>query len=292
MTEKREYYIYRHLKPCGEVFYVGLSKSKRRAKDKSRRSKFWKSVVARFPSYEVQIICKNLTKEEAVELEETLISWYGRRDLGTGTLVNMTNGGDGVTEPSEENRKANSERAKKQFENKENHHFYGVKGEAHPCFGTKRSEESKQLMSRIMSEKYSNGKHPLLGKPQPKNKKFGADNHWSKPLIDAVTLEQYVSVRDASAKTGIEISRLHAYLSGRELNRTNLVYLSEYVPGMQVKQAERIPHKKEVLDTATGIVYKSIAEAERQLGFTKGTLRYYLKGIYKNTTTLIFKPNE
>ncbi len=33
--------------------------------------------------------------EDAIELEILLISWFGRKDLKLGTLVNMTDGGEG-----------------------------------------------------------------------------------------------------------------------------------------------------------------------------------------------------
>jgi hypothetical protein len=86
--------IYRHLKSDGEVFYIGIGKTESRAYSKADRNKFWNNLVNKH-GYEVQILKKDLTWEDACELEKILIDWYGRRDLGTGTLVNMTNGGEG-----------------------------------------------------------------------------------------------------------------------------------------------------------------------------------------------------
>lgn len=90
-------YVYRHLKPNGEVFYVGIGTGRefRRAKEKSRRSLFWKKVVSKY-GYEIQILKQNLSWTEACEIEIALISWYGRKDKGLGTLVNMTDGGEGT----------------------------------------------------------------------------------------------------------------------------------------------------------------------------------------------------
>ena len=85
--------IYRHLKPNGEVFYIGYG-SKERAFHKNNRNNHWKNIVKKY-GYEVQILKSNLTKKEAIELEIMLISYYGRIDLGTGILCNQTNGGDG-----------------------------------------------------------------------------------------------------------------------------------------------------------------------------------------------------
>jgi len=34
--------VYRHLKPCGEVFYIGIGNDKDRAYSKRGRNKFWK----------------------------------------------------------------------------------------------------------------------------------------------------------------------------------------------------------------------------------------------------------
>jgi len=46
----------------------------------------------------ISIIDDNLSKIEACELEEFLIEFIGRRDLGTGVLTNQTKGGDGNRE--------------------------------------------------------------------------------------------------------------------------------------------------------------------------------------------------
>ncbi|KKK68410.1 hypothetical protein LCGC14_2944320, partial [marine sediment metagenome] len=43
----------------------------------------------------VQFLNRNLTEEEAFRQEKYWIKYYGRRDLGTGTLCNLTDGGEG-----------------------------------------------------------------------------------------------------------------------------------------------------------------------------------------------------
>lgn len=45
--------VYRHLKPCGEVFYIGIG-SVRRAYDIHSRNKHWNHTVNKY-GYEVQM---------------------------------------------------------------------------------------------------------------------------------------------------------------------------------------------------------------------------------------------
>src|SRR6478736_41666 len=140
--------LYRHLKPCGEVFYIGIGKYTERAYDNNGRNKFWKRVANKY-GYEIEVLKIDLTWEDACELEKILINYYGRRDLGKGTLVNLTDGGDGQGNPSDETRKKMSDA--KQGIGGKNHHFYGVpKTEEHKKklreakLGKKQSEEKIQ----------------------------------------------------------------------------------------------------------------------------------------------------
>jgi hypothetical protein len=88
--------VYRHRRlDTYEVFYVGIAKSKRRPYSKYSRNPFWKNVVAK-AGYEVEIISILENWKDCCELEQLLISEYGRADLGTGPLVNLTNGGEGI----------------------------------------------------------------------------------------------------------------------------------------------------------------------------------------------------
>ena len=93
---KRNKVVYFHRrKDTGEVFYVGYGSIKRpTAKD--GRSEFWWNIVNKI-GYDVEIVHTDLTWEEACKLEIKYIKEFGRRDLGLGNLVNMTDGGDGLT---------------------------------------------------------------------------------------------------------------------------------------------------------------------------------------------------
>ena len=85
--------VYRHRRlDTNEIFYIGIGNDKR-PYDFNKRSKWWLKIFNK-TKINVEIIAKNLTREDACELEMFLISEYGRRDLGTGSLVNMTDGGD------------------------------------------------------------------------------------------------------------------------------------------------------------------------------------------------------
>jgi len=88
--------VYEHLRnDTNEVFYVGIGKAPRRAFSKQgRNNPHWHN-IAKKVGYSVNIIHSDIEWDEAGEIEKSLIKKYGRQDLRTGILVNMTDGGDG-----------------------------------------------------------------------------------------------------------------------------------------------------------------------------------------------------
>lgn len=87
--------VYRHRRlDTNEVFYVGISKRKDRPNSKSNRNKHWTNIANKC-GFHTEIIHYCKSWEDACELESLLISEYGRLDLSTGCLVNMTDGGEG-----------------------------------------------------------------------------------------------------------------------------------------------------------------------------------------------------
>jgi hypothetical protein len=93
---KNDFYVYAHRKSTnGEVFYIGKGKGSR-ASDKKMRNRHWK-FIAKKHGYTVEIVESGLQEWAAFEIEKNLIALHGRMDLGLGSLVNYTDGGDGAS---------------------------------------------------------------------------------------------------------------------------------------------------------------------------------------------------
>lgn len=83
------YYTYAYLRNDGTPYYIGKGKNKRAYERKHN---------AFVPSKDrILFLKKNLTEEKAFIHEIYMISIFGRKDLGTGILYNLTNGGDGAS---------------------------------------------------------------------------------------------------------------------------------------------------------------------------------------------------
>ena len=87
--------VYQHRrKDTGEIFYIGIGESIKRAYDKTNRNEIWKR-IAQETEYDIEIIENNISREEAKNIERKLISEYGRIDKSTGILSNKSIGGEG-----------------------------------------------------------------------------------------------------------------------------------------------------------------------------------------------------
>lgn len=103
--------------PKNQPFYVGkgsngrvrdhrkealslLHKSGRKSYKIHVIHKLWRQGL----DFQEDIFCNNLTHQEAIDLEIEMIRIYGRKDNKTGILTNLTRGGDGIIELSQEAR--------------------------------------------------------------------------------------------------------------------------------------------------------------------------------------------
>lgn len=217
--------VYRHRRnDTNEIFYVGIGKTEKRAYSIHSRSKFWKSIVNKY-GYSVEIVCTCDTWQEACQIEQYLIKYYGRRDLGTGTLVNLTDGGEGVLghKPSEETLKKKSE-AMKGFKHSEE----SKSKMSEVKRGKKRSEEVKSKMSEYMKGK----NNPMYGLTGEKNPNYGKKHSeetkakmGGKTIICTETGNIWHTVGSCAIDNGLNRSTLKGYLNGRLRNKTTFKYL-------------------------------------------------------------------
>lgn len=104
------FYTYAYLRKGNRTpYYIGKGRGKR-AYDSTHNVKV--------PDDKDRIIFlkQNLTEEEAFNHEKYMIAVLGRKDLGTGILRNMSDGGEGHSNPSPEARRKNAESSRLQYQ--------------------------------------------------------------------------------------------------------------------------------------------------------------------------------
>lgn len=212
-TNPEEWYVYRHTKlGTSEVFYIGIgcAKNYSRVKSKGSRSDWWKRYVKKY-DFEGEILAINLSLIEACELEQILIAYYRRKDCCGGSLLNMTDGGEGSLgkKQSDKNKKEQSKRMKGKFAGEKNP-MYGVIRES-PFKGRTHTESSKEaLRGERLTFQCANNPH-------------------SKKVINTETGIIYDCVKEASLAIGFPQSTVTAWLNGRFKNKSNLMYLEKYL---------------------------------------------------------------
>jgi hypothetical protein len=116
--KKATAYVYIIFRPDGSPCYAGKGKGQRWTSDKERAkhnphfAAIWKKAQKEGKELPRIKIREGLTDAEAFEIEIALIKAIGRQKDG-GPLTNMTDGGDGLVDPSPETRAKMAESARK-----------------------------------------------------------------------------------------------------------------------------------------------------------------------------------
>lgn len=108
LLEEGKFYLYRHIRPDkNEPFYIGIGTKNskycgsykhlyQRAYNKEGRNKIWKDILKKNNGqFKVDILLETNIYSIIKAKEIEFIALYGRKDKGTGTLANLTDGGDG-----------------------------------------------------------------------------------------------------------------------------------------------------------------------------------------------------
>ena len=151
---------------------------------------------------------ENLENEESLEVEKMVISKIGRRDLGLGTLVNKTDGGDGrLSSPHSDKTK------QKISETKKSQHLHSIvteetkeylklinTGDKNPMWGKTHTDEVKETHSL----RVSGINHPMFGKTHSKE-----------------TIDKIIDSRNKSVNQK-ELNRLHSELKSKSVLQFSL----------------------------------------------------------------------
>lgn len=221
-------YLYRHIRlDTNEVFYVGIGYGTtfKRSRQRSTRNRHWKFIVTQ-TEYRIDILLTNMTWEQACEKEKEFILLYGRRDLGKGTLVNMTDGGEGAygRVVSEKTKIKISESLAKgtHYMTGKTHSDEAKRKISAASLAQTRSADLGKKISAATKGKKKTVTNKTLAFLQKRREGLGG-----KRVIDSVTGEIFPSVKIAAAKLGIGSKNLGRYLQGHRKNKTTLKYLDK-----------------------------------------------------------------
>jgi hypothetical protein len=156
------FYVYTYLREDGTPYYVGKGSGERAYK------KWGKGIKPPKDKSRIVIVEDNLDETTAFNLECKLIAEYGRKDLGTGILYNMTDGGEGSSGHKVSGWQWSEEsRAKR-------------KGSGNPAYGKKQSEETKQKKRKKML----GFKHDDTSKEKRSKALTGRDITWGDKIAE------------------------------------------------------------------------------------------------------------
>ena len=240
------YYLYRHIRlDTNEVFYIGIGKKYKenflsytseycRAFKKTGRNKYWQN-IKNLTNYEVEIIFETESKLEIIEKEKEFISLYGRKDLNKGTLVNFTDGGEGMSGhvPTQEHKNKISKsnkgkigwsRGKKLSESHVKALSISHKGQQPYMKGKKHNADAKLKMSIAKLGKYRGEKNPSFGKKHSLESKMKMGTPVLQYDLDSNFIREFYSITEASIMTNSLSPLIQKVCKGERNKHNNFIW--------------------------------------------------------------------
>ncbi len=258
--------VYRYIRlDKDQPFYIGIGTLKRARDAKWGRSEYFKRICNKY-GVELEIVEDDLDWNTAAQKEIWWIKFYGREDIGTGILINMTDGGEGR---------------------------YGY-------------VTPSNVIQKIKDTKAKNGQHPMLGKthtPEARAKisignmgkkmsQESIDKRVEKQKGRICTSEQRERMSQGQLKrepfSDQHRQKLSESSTGREVSEEVRLRISNKLKGHLVtdktKESLRKANSKPIINTITREIYNSVKSAIKASGLTDNKFTKRLTGRVKDTS--------
>lgn len=293
-----KYYLYRHIRlDKNEPFYIGIgTKNEKRhtkveteylrAYSKDRLNNMWNKIINK-TNYEVEILLESDDYEFIKQKEIELVALYGRKDLGTGCLANLTGGGEGVGKLSAETAKKKSEKMMG-----ENNPQWGKTKELSVNFGkpsilrgvkqTKEHIEKRFINLKSTYETFIYGDLLDLNNKCPK----------CKYVINISTGIIWSSIISCAKDNDFSRISLKNHLSGNSRSNKKYKDYEYFIEGKEYiisNKEYNHPLAKKTMCIDTGEIFESVSEASIKLGISSQSISRVCRGEIEKTHNKKFK---
>lgn len=301
---KGKYYLYRHIRlDRNEPFYIGIGTKKDNREFRKNKSEYerayitrdrnslWKSIVSR-TEYTIEILFETNDLELIKQKEIEFITLYGRKILGTGSLANLSGGGDYIV---------GYKLSKEQCKNITERQLKGDRGIKIINLDTKQIINSINQASKYYKVNGKSIKYMIEGKAFNKlnisslidynngiYREFKNVHHTE--VINYDTKEIFSSIAEAAKSINVNQGMLGAYIKTKKcFNYTRMLTLKDYKNGHTPESINGDKKDCRVIDIKSNIIYENVTDVCKIFKIERNVLYRYLLGNAVNPTNLIYK---